>query len=878
MLAISKEIKEAIESAERKNLILAFDDGTTIDNDDIALESMELEQSISEEETLRFGNINSACFKVKIKGTTKEYKNLWFNASLNVGGYTLPLGRFLVNSDKATSDRQYREVVAYDSLYSAMNTDVSEWYNGLTFPISINDMRNSLFDYLGIEQAEIELINDSYMVDKIIEGTAITGLMVMTAICELNAVFGVINAYGQFKYVKINNLAESGLFPSEDLYPSEDLFPQDIYDDRLSKTDYKLGSLTYEEFETQNITKVTIHEVENDLGISVGEDGNTYTIEDNFLVYGDTEENLTVVAQNIFDYAKHLTYTPASLKCNGKPWREVGDMIQVYANDRVFHTPIMNRVLSGIQALTDVYSSQGRETYEEQQETGYTAEIKKLKSRTNVLTRTIDETRSEITRVETEVNMNGRNFLRNTSEENVISALYQLYALVSSKDKLNGKKMVLSFDAFYSTEKELTLSFSFGTISNAKIYTMSETAVITGKETRYSVMLDTIEDFSDVKFLFIWANNYASSCTLKNVKLEIGEATDYSMAPEDISEKFENYSTTTEMDSAIKQSADNINLSVDEKLSNYSTTEQMNSAIDLKADSITLEVNKSIDNIQQHVQAVADDLANNYSTTIEMQAEIQLASDNITSTVSKTYETKSDADATKTSLQSQITQNADSIQSEVTRAENAESSLSSRITQTENSISSKVSKGSVSSEISQEADKIEITGDRFILNATNIQIDEDGNVTILGKLTTVTGSSIGGWETDGNSIFSGVWGASGGTPPDAFMCTGSKRSYKIGGSDQISGWLFGASNIFGVNKTEGMFINKGKVGGWTIGENVLGGDSTYILPTGKFAFQQSSTNYVVYVGGNFQLGSNTGLQMGSTVLSEAELKKLKALI
>lgn len=406
MLAIDREVKDAINSAERKNLILSFDDGTSIDNEDIAMESMELEQSISEEDVLRFGKINSACFKVKIKGTTKEYKNLWFNASLNVGEYSLPLGRFFVYSDVATSDRKYREIVAYDTLFITMNRDISEWYNGLTFPISILDMRNSLFEYLGIEQVETELINDSYMVDKTLDGNGISGHKVLQSICELNAVFGVINAYGQFKYVQINNLVDSGLFPSEDLYPSETLYPQDIYDDCLSKADYKLGSITYEEFDTQNITKVHIREEVNDLGVSVGEDGNTYAIEDNFLVYGDTEENLTVVAQNIFDYAKNLTYTPASLKCTGKPWIEVGDMIQVHADDRVFHMPIMNSVLKGIQALTDTYSAQGRETYEEQQEVGFKAEIKQLKSRTNKLTRTIDETRSEITRVETNLEEN----------------------------------------------------------------------------------------------------------------------------------------------------------------------------------------------------------------------------------------------------------------------------------------------------------------------------------------------------------------------------------------------------------------------------------------------------------------------------------------
>lgn len=50
------------------------------------------------------------------------------------------------------------------------------------------------------------------------------------------------------------------------------------------------------------------------------------------------------------------------------------------------------------------------------------------------------------------------------------------------------------------------------------------------------------------------------------------------------------FATRVEMNSAISQKADQINLSVDKKLSNYSTTNQMNSAINLKANEITSSV------------------------------------------------------------------------------------------------------------------------------------------------------------------------------------------------------------------------------------------------------------------------------------------------
>ena len=51
-----------------------------------------------------------------------------------------------------------------------------------------------------------------------------------------------------------------------------------------------------------------------------------------------------------------------------------------------------------------------------------------------------------------------------------------------------------------------------------------------------------------------------------------------------------------------------------------------------------------------------------------------------------------------------------------------------RIEQNEDNIKLKVGIGEVSSEISQESDTIKITGDRFIVDSTNLQIDADGSV------------------------------------------------------------------------------------------------------------------------------------------------------
>ncbi|MBQ3558252.1 MAG: hypothetical protein IJA07_01905 [Agathobacter sp.] len=403
MLNVSKELKEAFLSAEQKNLVLTFDDGTVIDNEDIASESMELEQTLCDSDELKFGKVSSACFKTKIAASTKRYKNLWFNASIGVGEYEIQLGRFKVYTDNMTSDRLYREIVAYDSLFWATNTDVTEWYNGLAFPISQKDFRDSLFAYLGIEQESVELPNDSILFHRTVNVENLTGLTVLQKLCELNAAWGVINNAGKFKYVHMRTHEHDALYPSDDLYPSDNVYPDDIYDDRLSKADYYQGSLTYEEFDVQSISKVTIREDSEDAGYSYGVDGNTCVVEGNFLLYGATAATLQTVTKNFYEYASYLDYTPSQLKCKGAPWREVGDLLRVIADKRVLTVPILNRQLNGITALNDTYIARGTETCGEVKNSP-TEQLKQLQSKTNKLTRTLDETKSEIQKFETDVN------------------------------------------------------------------------------------------------------------------------------------------------------------------------------------------------------------------------------------------------------------------------------------------------------------------------------------------------------------------------------------------------------------------------------------------------------------------------------------------
>ena len=100
-------------------------------------------------------------------------------------------------------------------------------------------------------------------------------------------------------------------------------------------------------------------------------------------------------------------------------------------------------------------------------------------------------------------------------------------------------------------------------------------------------------------------------------------------------------------------------------------------------------------------------------------------------------------------LSSKITQNADSITSEVKRAKKAEGDLSSKITQNADSIESTVSKkvgnDEIISKINQSAEKVSINATKISLNGavtanSNFKINTDGSAET--KALKVTGGSL----------------------------------------------------------------------------------------------------------------------------------------
>ena len=387
-----------MEESVDKQLQIAFDGGT-ITNKEIPSEQFSLTESLSSD-GLMFGSCEASEVKFRIYNVFTPLKDKWLTITQVLDKdfeNPLQIGKYKVYSDKPTADRSYRDVVAYDSMFDIINADVASWYNSLTFPMQLKTFRDSFFDYFGIDQEEVALVNDAMIVEKTIEPSVLSGKDVLQSICQINGCFGHIGRDGKMQYVFLNAIM-GGLYPSNNIYPADDLYPMQPNVNVLSKGLY-VEPPTYEDYTVKPIDKLEIREKEGDIGVIVGSGNNAYVVEDNFLVYGKSTDDLTVIANNMLSVIDGLEYRPFDARLVGNPCFEVGDMVRLNTKHQIIDSYVLQRTISGVQCLRDDFSAEGEE-YQSEKVNDIQTEIKQLKGKSNTLERTIEETRSTIANVE----------------------------------------------------------------------------------------------------------------------------------------------------------------------------------------------------------------------------------------------------------------------------------------------------------------------------------------------------------------------------------------------------------------------------------------------------------------------------------------------
>lgn len=570
-----------------KQLTIETDDKTTkITNVELHQEQFELTESICSESELTIGSCEAAVLKFTVSNIFLPMKDKMITVKTVIDNNTanpFQIGRYKVYSDTPTADRTKRDIVAYDRLYDVINADVAEWYNALLpekdSTTTMKAFRDSFFGYFGIEQADAQLVNDDMKVEKTVEPEELSGATVLNCICEINGCFGHIGRDSKFHYIYLEQEIQ-GLYPRNNLYPADDLYPREPKSTRISKSLYI--SAQYEDFLVKTIDKLQIRKEEDDIGVIVGSGTNAYVIQDNFLVYGKGSEELTGIANNIYRKIRGIIYRPFSADCKGNPCIEVGDAVRLPTRYEIIESYVLKRTLKGIQALRDEYEATGEE-YRSTQVNSVHKSIIQLKGKTNVLTRTIEETNSKITDVE-----NGLSSEIKQTATDIRAEVKNTADGLSSSIEQTAESITSEVKRAKQSEEELsskiTQTAESITSEVGKKYETKENATNTKTELQTSIR-QTADGFTaELSKQVTETKQYAESAA------ETAE----SNAKQDTADKLKDYSTTTEMNTRINATAEGISAEVSRKLQSYSTTEQMNSAIKQTADSINTEVSKKV--------------------------------------------------------------------------------------------------------------------------------------------------------------------------------------------------------------------------------------------------------------------------------------------
>ena len=272
-----------------------------------------------------------------------------------------------------------------------------------------------------------------------------------------------------------------------------------------------------------------------------------------------------------------------------------------------------------------------------------------------------------------------------------------------------------------------------------------------------------------------------------------------SNAKADTDNKLKNYSTTIAMNSAIKQMADSITLSVSKTYATGADLSAGLSGADQKAKNYAASALQTADKSEKGyadaaqsaavkaANANTEELLKSYPTVTAMESAIKQNADSITASVSKTYATKeglSDASTKISNLETWKSQAALKI---------TDSAIVSTVTSS-TSWSKMADKASLISQINQSAESISINASKINLNGV---VTANSYFCILtdGSIKSTKGT-LGGWTISSDKIQSRFAGIDAMTiHSDGYLKFGTCKISSTGGALTVKNGLHLYTNV-----------------------------------------------------------------------------------
>ncbi len=320
---------------------VVLEDGTELSSDVIM--SVTFEDSVNSDTDISPGSccVNSTTIsfwtgEVSVQLAVGDTFQLWrYN-----DGYVELLGTFVAEQPTKTSANVY-SVVSYDYI-SKTEVIISDWLATVTFPITMENLLIALVSEMGLELGEYVLPNGSYKVQSFY-ADSLTGRQILQWIAEANALYCFADGYGKiafgwYKHRSDVTVGVSDLSGLRQLWVGTDgillTLEEELFelDEGVVQYGYTQDSLLYEDYSTALIEKVQINQSDSDVGVIYPDSStatNTLVITSNYLLLTETTSNLSVVAENIYNALKTMTYVPCSATLPAGCTIRAGDVVTV---------------------------------------------------------------------------------------------------------------------------------------------------------------------------------------------------------------------------------------------------------------------------------------------------------------------------------------------------------------------------------------------------------------------------------------------------------------------------------------------------------------------------------------------------------------------
>lgn len=381
MIPVNATTREAwLSDSVHKSYRIYFPElNVTFDNSQIVKETMSMSEGLNSNKSIEFVGCQASSFKIQLYNAPEKLKGKKIEAYVTAGETEeIALFKGIVDSVKIQANHAFKEIEAYDILYTAGNKNVASWYNGISYPTTLGSIRQGIENAMGLTvDSGIHLPNDDIVIpEKKWDNTPdIKASIALKSICQINGVFGAIRrSDGYFEYRKIGSSCEPFILGS-DAYLGNDAYLSVTTDNRVGYFTFDFyKEIEYEEFFVKPVERVQIRDSEQESGITVGPStGNKYIIQANIFAYDLDNSTLTTIANNILNNIKDVSFHPCKIKHIGIPFLEPGDVVTFpvthrfsdQGNYNISNFTVISRTLSGDQILNDAYEAEGDEEQKE---------------------------------------------------------------------------------------------------------------------------------------------------------------------------------------------------------------------------------------------------------------------------------------------------------------------------------------------------------------------------------------------------------------------------------------------------------------------------------------------------------------------------------